>query len=319
MVEIKIINESDQSDQGDRSDRSDKCISFFEKPTTSAQDIIGLNTYQLDLVKEKHSPSINTKYVFIKKLSDGSASKLYIALDTILKKEVIIKKISKKEDWRSELRILKILKHSNASHLLTYLDFYENYRFAYIVTSYFNGFDLFEHIDINVPYSEHNAKELFMKMMQCTLECHKLDIAHLDIKCENYIYKDRKLILIDFGHAELMSSNLPKELIKTKYVIKKGSSNYGTCFYLAPEGYHRFYSMYSDIWSLGICFYLLLTGEYPFAGDDDEYSSNVYKGLIHFSTKVPDDALYIIKWCLNYDPRLRPTIYQLMDHKYFRY
>jgi len=318
MVFIKIL--SDNNDQENHKQRSEEEeVSFFERPSTSAQNVIGLNTYQLELMKVEHSPSINKRYIYSKKLSDGSASKLYIAQDTISNKEVIIKKISKKEDWRSELRLLKILKKNNAQNLLTYLDFYENYRFAYIVTSYFNGFDLFEHIDINVPYSEHNAKELFMKMMQCTLECHKLDIAHLDIKCENYIYKDRKLILIDFGHAELMSSNLPKELIKTKYVIKKGSSNYGTCFYLAPEGYHRFYSMYSDIWSLGICFYLLLTGEYPFAGDDDEYSSNVYKGLIHFSTKVPDDALYIIKWCLNYDPRLRPTIYQLMDHKYFRY
>ena len=159
-------------------------------------------------------------------------------------------------------------------------------------------------------------------MLHCTRECHNLNIAHLDIKCENYLYtKDKKIILIDFGHAEIMcstGSGLTDQIsIKNRYIIKKGSSNYGTCFYLAPEGYHRFYSMYSDIWSLGICFYLLLTGEYPFAGDDDEYSANVYKGLINFSTKVPDKALNIIKMCLNYDPRLRPTIYQLLEHKYF--
>ena len=246
MVFIKIL--SDNNDQENHKQRSEEEeVSFFERPSTSAQNVIGLNTYQLELMKVEHSPSINKRYIYSKKLSDGSASKLYIAQDTISNKEVIIKKISKKEDWRSELRLLKILKKNNAQNLLTYLDFYENYRFAFIVTQFYNGFDLFEHIDINVPYSEQNAKNLFYEMLLCTKECHDLDIAHLDLKCENYIYhkigNKRKLILIDFGHAELMST--PKTIdTKTKYFIKKGPSNYGTCFYLAPEGYHRFFSIF---------------------------------------------------------------------------
>ena len=118
MVEIRIIKDSD-NESNDHRDR----LSFFKRPDTSAQNSIGISTYQLAHIKEEHSPSINKRYVFIKKLSDGSASKLYLALDTKTNKEVIIKKISKNEDWRYELRILKILKNANAKKLLTYLDF----------------------------------------------------------------------------------------------------------------------------------------------------------------------------------------------------
>jgi len=297
---------------------------FFDEPDTSAQDKIGLNTGQLDTFRTKHSPSLNTRYKFIKKLSDGSASKLYIAEDLVSSQKVVIKKISKREEWKTELKLLKLAKKANAKLLLQYFDFFENMRFAFIITSLHKGFDLLDHVSINIPYDEKYAKKVFIEMSRCLKECHDLGIAHLDIKCENYIKKtslakpdgllstslnkDIDLILIDFGHSEMSS-----------YKITKGDSHYGTVYYICPEGYHRFYSMYSDIWSLGICYYMMLAKDYPFAGydNDDVYYNNVYSGRIRFSKEIPEKALEIIKWCLNYDPRLRPTIDQLLEHEYF--
>jgi serine/threonine protein kinase len=164
--------------------------------------------------------------------------------------------------------------------VLQFIDFFENFRVAYIVTEYIDGFDLFDHIDLNVPYDEYYAKLLIKEMLECIKICHDNDIAHLDIKCENFMAIEMKpkpkLVLIDFGHAEQIKSG----------VVKKGLTNYGTCFYLCPEGYRKYYSSKSDSWSIGICAYLLMYGDYPFKGDDDEYGENVCNGSIKFTSKL---------------------------------
>ena len=135
-------------------------------------------------------------------------------------------------------------------------------------------------------------------MLVCIKECHDKKIAHLDIKCENYMVRKvipPQLILIDFGHAEKIDHA----------TMKHGQSSYGTCFYLCPEGYNKYFSMKSDSWSIGICAHLLLTGDYPFIGDDDEYAENVCKGNIKISSKLSPGALKFIKGSLHYDPALR--------------
>jgi serine/threonine protein kinase len=102
----------------------------------------------------------------------------------------------------------------------------------------------------------------------------------------------------------------------SRYEIKDGLSSYGTTCYLCPEGYKKIYSVKSDIWSIGICLYLLLTNEYPFAGseedDEEEYSRNVYKGNIYFSKKLSENMLTVLKTCLDYNIKKRPTVDELI-------
>ena len=109
------------------------------------------------------------------------------------------------------------------------MDFYETGRFVYIITKFYRGKDLFDHIDINVPYPEDYSKLLIKEMGECIKVCHDKGVAHLDIKYENYMVKQMVpvpiLVLIDFGHAEKIEQN----------VIKRGYSKYGTSFHLCPE------------------------------------------------------------------------------------
>ena len=208
-------------------------------------------------------------YRFTKKIGDGSASKIYKCQRTASVGDnelCIIKVIHKSEEWKAELNILKMLKKSD--RILGLMDHFISDRFVYIVTQFYEGFDLFDHIDLNVPLSEEYSLKLLREMAICVKECHDQNIAHLDIKCENFMVRKMdppQLVLIDFGHAEFID----------KKQIKQGYSKYGTCFYLCPEGYFNYYSSKSDIWSLGICLYLFITGDYPFYGDDDEYEKNV--------------------------------------------
>jgi serine/threonine protein kinase len=278
---------------------------FFESPSTSSQEtFLVRNT---DTSKDTNYP--NKRYKFIKNIGDGSASVIYEALDNIESRKVIIKKIKKNECWRNELEVLKIIKDKTSDRILKILDYYESQIRSYIVTEFYNGFDLFEHVDLNAPYNEPKGILLIKEMAECIKECHDNNVIHLDIKCENYMVKTEnlfeqdkltgKIVLIDFGHAE-HTQNIEK--IKKRY-------NYGTIYYLCPEGYiDRISSSKSDIWSLAICMSLIFTGDYPFFGSDDEYYKNCINYKIYLEKEISSEVYNLMKKCLNPNPHLRPNI-----------
>ena len=246
-------------------------------------------------------------YQFTNKVGDGSASKIYKCKHIQKDTEYIAKRIHKREEWKTELAVLRSLQNSS-DRILEMIDYFISDRYVYLITRYYGSHDLFDHIDSNVPLPENYALELLGEMANCIRECHNLGIAHLDIKCENFMVismNPPKLVLIDFGHAEYVGKN---ELVE-------GYTKYGTCFYLFPEGYDNFYSMKSDIWSLGICLYLFLTGDYPFDGDDDEYEENVINYNIVVDNTLSPIVMNILSRCLASNPKDRPDIEFLCTHK----
>lgn len=313
---------------------------FYECPTTSNQTFIGSffrgptkHTYLNDYP--------NKNYKYISKLGDGSASKLYIATvervnERVHEREVnervneqgvdervVIKKIPKYEEWRTELLILDHIKN-RSKRLLSIVDFFESEQYAYIVCDEFNGFDLFEHINLNVPYKPNIASKLIKEMLLCIKDCHDLNVAHLDIKCENFMVNTLDnsekmgsffpfLILIDFGHAEKITNDSEKELFFGT------TGTYGTCPYLCPEGFDRVFSLKSDIWSIGICAYLILAGDFPFNchNDDKEYEKAIVNYDLCFDRLRPNTThMDFIRKCLIYDPRKRPSIDELLNHPF---
>lgn len=322
---------------------------FFESPSTSCQNILGLrlrhffndNLYEKDLnffMKDKSRMYNIDNYKFVKKLNDGSEGVLYTGKEIHGKqKDIVIKRIRKNNnDWRTELNVLLKIKKENIlrnnveqSRLLNIIDYYDSPWCVYIITEYYKGLDLFEHIIINIPYSYSNAKKLTKDMLLCIKECHDMGIAHLDIKFENFIYKkideknfsqekndnfsqdnfseNKRLILIDFGHS------IPIEKGRVESI-----GSYGTIYYICPEGFRGYYSLKSDIWSLGMCIHLLLTEDFPFEGDDDdsEFERNVVKGNIYIDDNLSDDAYDFISRCLDYDISSRATVDELLNHPF---
>lgn len=282
-------------------------LAIYDPPTTSAQDIIFSRSN--DTSTDLSYP--NDRYISLKNLGDGSASLIYQGYDKQEHKKVIIKKINKKEYWRKELEILQKLSTSNSGKILKYVDFYESQRYSYIITEFYEGFDLFEHIDINVPYSLVKGLNLCLEMAKCVKECHDNNIIHLDIKCENYMVKSNKLfgednkpniVLIDFGHSEIIPKGESIEKLRRGYC-------YGTSYYTCPEGYYeKINSSKSDIWSLGICLTLILTGDYPYVGKKNRYYKNSLLNNISLTHEFEDDIMSLIKDSLNSIPYKRPTI-----------
>lgn len=295
-------------------------LKFTGDVLCSVQDGIEADTYKTKCyeIEGCNTEYPTFKYKYIKKIGNGSASKLYKANKNDNNMEVVIKKISKRENWRTELNVLKkIKKEKLTERLLELVDFFESSLCAYIITTYYEGYDLYEYVHINTPYKEEHACEILREMLLCLKVCHDNAIAHLDIKFENYIRclttptanneKGWMLKLVDFGHAEFMD----------RREIKKGAS-YGTVYYLCPEGYNEVYSSKSDIWSIGICAHLLLTNDFPFEGanyDDEEYYvKNVYHRKLLIDQKIDDLPIMkmFIMRCLDYDIKKRATVDELL-------
>lgn len=287
-----------------------KELTIYDRPSTSAQDIICNRTN--DTSTDVLYPS--NQYVSIKPLSDGSSSILYEGFDKINNRKVLIKKISKREFWRKELMALQKLK-TTSDKILKYIDYFESYKFSYIITEFYNGYDLFEHIDINTPYPTKKGLLICLEMAKCLKECHDRNIIHLDIKCENYMVRNKHLfinsvpdiILIDFGHAEIIPENESIEKFKLGF-------RYGTSYYTCPEGeLYGVCSSKSDIWSLGICLSLILTGDFPFTGRKKEYYYNCKNNLIKLTTNLNEKIVDFLKEITNSDPKLRPNINQFIE------
>merc|ERR1740116_405459 len=89
---------------------------------------------------------------------------------------------------------------------------------------------------------------------------HSHNIAHRDIKLENFVYEDKDckhLKLIDFGLSRIIDPSVRMHTLC-------GSLNY-----VAPEVLDQEYTRQCDLWSLGVITFILLAGYMPFSGEDD--------------------------------------------------
>ena len=150
---------------------------------------------------------------------------------------------------------------------------------------------------------------------------HSNRISHLDVKLENFfitelIEKKPSIILADFGLSVVWDD------CETEYHIIQNSKSVplvnlyrGSCFYISPEILleELLYPISSpDIWSLGICLYILLFQKYPFFDeDDDKVYEKIIKGEYIIPNKISKETKEYIEKILVADPFLRPTIFNI--------
>ncbi|XP_052012952.1 myosin light chain kinase family member 4 isoform X1 [Apodemus sylvaticus] len=164
-----------------------------------------------------------------------------------------------KEDVKNEISIMNQLDHVN---LIQLYDAFESKHDIILVMEYVEGGELFDRIiDENCNLTELDTI-LFMKQIcEGIRYMHQMYILHLDLKPENIlcVNRDAKQIkIIDFGLARRYK---PREKLKV---------NFGTPEFLAPEVVnYDFVSFPTDMWSVGVITYMLLSGLSPFLGDND--------------------------------------------------
>jgi serine/threonine protein kinase/Tfp pilus assembly protein PilF len=208
-------------------------------------------------------------YELTEEIGRGGMGIVYKARDLKLDRYVAIKflpqHLAYSEEYKSrfirEAKSAASLSHPN---ILSIYEIDEADGSLFIAMEYVDGETLKSHISkitsgTGVPVDQ--AINWIEQIAQGLKSAHEMNIVHRDIKTENVmINKDGRLKIMDFGLAKIKSS---ESVTKTK-------SSLGTLSYMSPEqtqgipADHR-----SDIWSLGVVFYEILTGELPFKSEHE--------------------------------------------------
>merc|ERR1719189_1154341 len=155
-------------------------------------------------------------------------------------------------------------------------------------------------------------------MLLAIQHCHAKQIVHRDLKPENFVFKtkaaDSDMVLIDFGCAkEVKDSTEYKDLV-------------GTPYYLAPESAagHKYIRTgtvlkCSDVWSIGVIAYVLMTGRPPFNGHSNtEIFSSIIKKPLKFpaSVKLSKPFIEFCQHMLKKSPKRRMKLEDALKHKW---
>ncbi|GFQ01959.1 phosphoenolpyruvate carboxylase kinase 2 [Phtheirospermum japonicum] len=174
----------------------------------------------------------------------------------------------------TEPKILHLL--SGCPSILRLHDAYEDDDCVHIVTDLCDGGDLFDRLSSGARFSESDAAAVLTQLMAAVAYCHRLGVAHRDIKPDNILFDSRgRLKLADFGSAEFFG-------------VSEMSGVVGTPYYVAPEVLTgRGYNEKVDVWSAGVILYIMLAGVPPFYGDGPaETFEAVLRSNLRFPTKI---------------------------------
>jgi calcium/calmodulin-dependent protein kinase I len=211
-----------------------------------------------------------------------------------------------------EVAILASLKHR---YICPIIDFFEEEQCYFIIMELMSGGDLFDRIGKRKSYNEKDARNLSLQMLEAVAFCHRKNVAHCDMKPKNLLLlgdEDTSIKLADFGFATRVYS--PNSL----------SKQCGTPFFVAPEILLRNpYDEQSDLWSVGVIIYLLLSGTLPFIGRSQrELFKNIVKGEYEMEEEnwrgVSEDGVNLVKSLLITDPAQRLTAKQALQSDWFK-
>jgi len=227
-------------------------------------------------------------------------------------------KIMKRDDkwnpilFKQEYDLLTKLKHPN---ILGYRDCYMDRKNFYFCTELCKGGELFDKIKEYKKFSEVEAAVFIKTIISAIEHCHLRNIVHRDLKPENIVFRTKahkELVIIDFGDARVVK----KDDLYEDFV--------GTAFYLAPECVRNRTGeelKKSDMWTIGVITYVLLTGRPPFYGrDNKEILKKIIRGKVTFSksTKLSNCAKDFIKKLIRKSPEERLSATDALKHKWLQ-
>ena len=205
---------------------------------------------------------LGNRYEVIEKIGSGGMADVYKGRDTMLNRYVAIK-VLKKEFREDETFVKKFRSEAQAAagllnpNIVNVYDVGEDRGLYYMVMELVEGITLKEYIDRKKRLSAREVISIAIQMCSGIEEAHKHHIIHRDIKPQNIIISnDGKVKVTDFGIARMVTS-------KTTTTVAMGSVHY-----TSPEQARGGYSdEKSDIYSIGITLYEMVTGQVPFNGD----------------------------------------------------
>jgi len=218
------------------------------------------------------------RYKIIEELGRGGMGVVYKAEDTKLKRTVSLKFLPSdlthisevKERFMREAQAAAALDHPN---ICTVYEFDETEGKSFISMAFIEGRSLRKETESG-PIELEKALRIVAQVAEGLQEAHKKGIVHRDIKSANImITKQGQAKIMDFGLARVSGTTL----------LTKEKSTMGTIAYMSPEQARgEEVDARSDLWSLGVVLYEMLTGELPFKGDRDV---SIIHSIVHDDPK----------------------------------
>ena len=243
------------------------------------------------------------RYQVLEELGRGGMGKVYKVFDKEIREKVALKLLNPDiaadekiiERFRNELKLARQVSHRYVCRMF---DLNKEGGAYYITMEYISGEELKSMIRMMGPMSSGKALLIGKQVCKGLAEAHRRGIAHLDLKPQNImIDKEGSVRIMDFGIARSL-----KDKIKPKAGVLIGTPEY-----MSPEQVqgkevdHR-----SDIYSLGIILYEMLTGEVPFEGDTPLSVAQKQKSMAppdprNINAQIPEEISRMILRCLEKD------------------
>jgi serine/threonine protein kinase len=268
-----------------------------------------------DRIKNLHNrfSSIN-EFELIRVLGSGGYSTVNLARHLSTGKKYAIKCAGKYKNGKDisdrTMTEIEVLCKFNHRSIIRVSGWFEDIDTIYIVLQYVPGRDLAKFFKKKLP-SKENLAYIMKQIVSGVGYCHYKGVIHRDMKLENILIDGKlKIKLTDFGLCAVKNND--DEFFRHQV---------GTARYTAPElllkgGYNESI----DVWGIGIIFFLLLTGEYPFNGSERKkiFSRIINKHIDYSQYDLNKDEIHLLKRLLCKDPRHRIQLDDICNHQWFR-
>ncbi|MGD8537942.1 MAG: protein kinase, partial [Candidatus Aminicenantes bacterium] len=251
--------------------------------------------------------TLGERYEIIEELGKGGMGRVYRVEDTKLKQEVALKLIKPEissdkktiERFQNELKLARNIRHKNVCGMF---DLGEAEGARFITMEYVSGEDLKSFIRRAAPLSTSRTVSIAKQVCEGLAEAHRIGVVHRDLKPSNImIDKDGNARIMDFGIARSL---------KEKGITGAGVM-IGTPEYMSPEQVEgKEIDQRTDIYSLGVILYEMVTGRVPFVGDTAlsiavKHKTERPKDPKDLNPQISEDISHIIMTCLEKEKEKR--------------
>jgi eukaryotic-like serine/threonine-protein kinase len=257
------------------------------------------------------------RYELGQRIAQGGMAEVYLGYDRRVKRQVAVKVLYGRDEsfvrrFEREALAVGALSHD---HILPLYDFGEQRPWYYLVMPYVEGGTLREYLHRRKRFTLEEAASFTDQIASALQYAHDQGVMHRDVKPSNILLRpDGYAYLVDFGLAKAMMGGIS---------LTNSGAMVGTPEYMAPEQSNGINDYRSDIYSLGIILYQMLTGRVPFTAE-----SPVAVSLKHIQTKptspreinsaIPESVEAVILKALAKDPEERYQEAQSLSAAYWK-
>ncbi|KAG3034129.1 hypothetical protein JG687_00000586 [Phytophthora cactorum] len=280
-------------------------------------------------------------------LGEGTCSRVFRARERASGGLVAIKRLDKAQQqlinddpvqWEREVALLR--RCASHPNVVALHDVMETPEFVYIIMELAEGGELFQALIDEGAYSEWDARRFIADLLEALRFLHELGIAHRDVKPENLLLtstspKLANIKLADFGLAALVEESsllsnarmtwayCPPEVFKTARSSESPADSEAS---LPKPARSSQVGVQSDVWSVGIVLYVLLSGVHPFDPDGrqsrEQMINNIQSGQFSMTgprwDAISSEAKDLISDLLHIDPDARRTAAEALEHEWFK-